>query len=1615
MASIDTGSSCFTECLGSIIDQMCRKSSYSNAVKLINANYSNENETQSFTHRVVSVLKGKLIPYSLRRFLWPLALFTVAERTRSEFENPINWDGHKMRELETSARKNFGVLLASGTAKLGLTTPTCSKYNDIIRKTVKEITLELQLKFKNQQKQFRRFSEQSIKILNVFYTAKQIYDPLYIYWLLPIHFALNKDYMHELIKHFPDIPSNNSINSTDEGVQIYSFSLCLSLFIDIMNKKYGLYHTHINNMIVKTINNMNKLQCVQHIRIVHKEFILKNSNTDSSKSLEFEEVFQSQMMKVNDFDTGGKSNAVNESENSYLHRFLKQWFNKLFVGIVNSIALMFFWDQLILNSFNCDVMIEFAETLIVLLGSDILQVNNLIDMEQLFKHGPNELLTKDIIQTWNMIHLNKVLDDKYYKLNRLSGSFKTNLMEVFKSVLFFNLLKSVTTHTLDYRSITKEIQETSKKDVNFYLQEFTIHNIIVTTVTDSRKILSTDLFRVQFDYFVENEIKQSCLTESKPTIIFHGKLSTIYDNLNHVYSSDEDYCKNKTYSMTNYSYPPFIQTQSQMYITMFQFNMEQSLKFMIYPYKLWAREVINPIEQGTYPEISYDPAWTLNYLLIPFNYLFYHFYSLPIIETDDRIAPQLLHGSRISLRVYNPNLEAVPKVLQQPVIYITRSIQTKVLYKETIGQVDEEQIEEEQIEEKDIEDIEELSPPATPINDPWVPFKKLAPYERLMKPSSTSEPFCIYIDQLRFMPDNSTIFKVTGRLLNTKYDEELLDILIVPEENMDKKETSRSPVFSPNQRFIVNLNQNKTLSQNSLLFLRVYTLTLTSLEYVVVGNVLLKVFNSNGLLNIGGHQLRLRCEVPKPIAQNTNTDEVFYQADSLDNVPYIQCSTILIRLLPYTEEPLPSLEYRFRSYRSIESTPTNFEWVVYRQFESDENRKTDIRSVVKMILRREGEFDSSAERNDFLTPEYLNRYLLQRLSIKRNTTKNGIPKQMISAFPFFYRINDGFLLSLKNAEGLAVNEGDYIFGLAKVIRGSNTKLTPENKFYGFGSDDDLLFDRFDSTTSLENPIWEDPPQLTKPYYDSDALLIIQIFRVPLVFTIGGSINITKSGNWFAPPMVSRNVNKRQIIKLQRMHLLGWSFLRPFEWGFLRNGTHKLYLFKPPIRLRTLNKIQTKDEENSIMLNSDNFLENASLTIQLQSGRFLDFPEELKTDQQSYYSQILNNEHDTVNEYKNTIEQMKELNKMNLNSMAEFRAKTDTNWLQQGENGSDKLYAEIHEFLKNEVITLELQLKFKNQQKQYRRFSEQSIKILNVFYTAKQIYDPLYIYWLLPIHFALNKDYMHELIKHFPDIPSKDSINSTDEGVQIYSFGLCLSLFVDIMNRKYGLYHTHINNMIVKAINNMHKLQCVQHIRIVHKEFILKNSNTDSSKNLEFEEVFQSQMMNVNDFDTGGKSNTVYESENSYLHRFLKQWFNKLFVGIVNTIALMFFWDQLILNSFNCDVMIEFAETLIVLLGSDILQVNNLSDMEQLFKHGPNELLTKDIIQTWNMIHLDKVLDDKYYKLNRLSGKLISITKEIQETSKKDVNFYLQEFTIHNIIVTTVTDSRKKNAFLFPPR
>ncbi|CAH8467027.1 unnamed protein product [Heterobilharzia americana] len=426
MASSEIGSGCYTECLASIVDQMCRKSPYSRTVQLFSlVNDSNKNKMQNFTCQLVSVLRGRIIPYSLRRLLWPLALFTVSNWARSEFENKNEtiWDGPRMRQLESLARESFGTMLASGTSKLGLTTPVHSTLDGVINKAVKEITLELQTKFLNQPKQFKRFSEQSGRILNVLYSARQIYDRLYIYWLLPLHFALTKNHIYALIKHFPYMPSKEYITSNDEGVQIYSFAMCLSSFIEIVNKKYGLYDTFVKSIIEKTVEKLKHLKFFEHIKNVYTQSIFQNSTSTPN-------------------DSDSYSNF------------------SLFVGSVRPVALLFFWDQLFLNTFESDVIIEFAQTILTLLGSDILHLNNSDDIEHLLKFGPNKLLTLDIIRTWNVIHFNKAVNDRYYGLNRLSG---------------------------ELISKKKPTQVQKKTEPYFYLPEFAIHEITVATVTDSKE------------------------------------------------------------------------------------------------------------------------------------------------------------------------------------------------------------------------------------------------------------------------------------------------------------------------------------------------------------------------------------------------------------------------------------------------------------------------------------------------------------------------------------------------------------------------------------------------------------------------------------------------------------------------------------------------------------------------------------------------------------------------------------------------------------------------------------------------------------------------------------------------------------------------------------------------------------------------------------------------------------------------------------------------------------------------------------------------------------------------------------------------------------------------
>uniref|UniRef100_A0A183B228 PAZ domain-containing protein n=1 Tax=Echinostoma caproni TaxID=27848 RepID=A0A183B228_9TREM len=105
-------------------------------------------------------------------------------------------------------------------------------------------------------------------------------------------------------------------------------------------------------------------------------------------------------------------------------------------------------------------------------------------------------------------------------------------------------------------------------------------------------------------------------------------------------------------------------------------------------------------------------------------------------------------------------------------------------------------------------------------------------------------------------------------------------------------------------------------------------------------------------LFIGGHQLRLRCGVPQGSVVNTS-ETPLYDEFALDQAPYIPCASILVRLLPYTKEPIFPAPYRERCYRSAESKPIPVEWKIYRLFESDNDKDVTFRRVIRELLMRE--------------------------------------------------------------------------------------------------------------------------------------------------------------------------------------------------------------------------------------------------------------------------------------------------------------------------------------------------------------------------------------------------------------------------------------------------------------------------------------------------------------------------------------------------------------------------------------------------------------------------------------------------------------------------------------
>ncbi|XP_072263573.1 uncharacterized protein [Pyxicephalus adspersus] len=158
--------------------------------------------------------------------------------------------------------------------------------------------------------------------------------------------------------------------------------------------------------------------------------------------------------------------------------------------------------------------------------------------------------------------------------------------------------------------------------------------------------------------------------------------------------------------------------------------------------------------------------------------------------------------------------------------------------------------------------------------------------ESTLLPHSTTlqEPFDLYIDALHYIPDCAIITKVSGQILNSG-SKAKPSFVALP--RMD------SPARNPMICFRQTLNSEDDLLTvtSSILF---QVSTVDSGNVAIIGNCILRLFNDDGKLNVGGFQLRLRTGLPSKKLDSLAPGD-------LQKYPAFPCCSLLVRLLPHSE------------------------------------------------------------------------------------------------------------------------------------------------------------------------------------------------------------------------------------------------------------------------------------------------------------------------------------------------------------------------------------------------------------------------------------------------------------------------------------------------------------------------------------------------------------------------------------------------------------------------------------------------------------------------------------------------------------------------------------------
>ncbi|XP_018102319.1 uncharacterized protein LOC108708284 isoform X2 [Xenopus laevis] len=1013
-------------------------------------------------------LTGKLLPKTLRRFIWMHKLL--------KSEN-MNSNGG-LKNIEKEAREKYGRILEHKLTELKLRTATRSPISGLIENAVVE-------KYENtaSMHQFSMDEQmilESSKSLNVLYVYNCTYEPYHIHWLFPLQMAFKQTsttaehpyelfmYLHLLIKNI--FPSWLEIFAMAERV------------MNVLKKEDKELFAHLQDSFRRNVT------------FNPKDFLVELISREREEALklyaETEELYH--------------YSSLPEELLASPVIFLRKWMGEGFVNSVDLPTLLLIWDQLFMQDWNRKVMENFCLAILLLLKDSFMTAKDYPAVRKVFLSGGYRLFTFDIQRAW--IHLQQ-------------GGLSADIPGM-------NHLNARQLHDLSprHQEMIRNILPIGVKDIILNLT-FPLQNADLASNTWD-KDFDPNAVKLTASIFYGHIKLRSKTTSVKPSLLqkvtqnketkkdMASFIIKFKDLFNFESLDPSDYMDN-----TNGSAQPYILLKAV-------YSSGERDPFTLG----WVK--INAFEQedSSTQEIWLPREFSNVFLLHSERYSFDE--STPVSNTSGS------NDSSIEFTIYDPAKEI------QSLKNTTSRGKSR--------------------------DEEEHILSIIPF---WVPHNVST---ILPPPTTVQQSFDLYIDALHYVPDNATITKVSGKILNSG-KKTMSPIVALSDLNS----YWRNPEF----HFCLPVNtKGEKLNIASTVLFEVSTVDLDSKALAVIGYCMLRVFNNEGKLNVGGFQLKLRNSVPSKQLSSLSPS-------AFNQYTVFPCCSLLIRLLPHTEHPVPAPRYSEGYYFTEEAQPGRSELAIMSTFQKDANVPKLVKDMVAHLMERDQSQVAEAQLKDW----YKRRVDAEKSSLQK-ASLNYINIHNAAR----YRQEIGICIKIRQAFGLGV-EGLYINAFARVLKGDQSLHLPQLT-QNWGGEEKFLTRLHDFTSLQASPRWKDSAVVLHPYLDNHSALLVQIFGMDAVYvpnTISG-----QRGH-----IVARNgQDVEQNVELEP--LIGWTVFPMFNGHYIRSGIHSSPLFEGQpnaefLQLLSTHPVKTAMEQGLKKKNLKLLPGYGCVTVELWDGHYTD--------------------------------------------------------------------------------------------------------------------------------------------------------------------------------------------------------------------------------------------------------------------------------------------------------------------------------------------------------------------------------------------------------------------------